>query len=232
MTSELREELERQYDRAVAAAAEKERREQAAAVDTQPEPAPKTDEDFLTAPRSYKKEYAEAFKSLPPEMRRYLHERESETEKGFSRINNELNSRRWIDEVFAPRSERLGKLGISKAKDWVEAMARVDDALETNPLATLQNLAAAYGVSLEQRAPQTSGSGVDFSPLLERLDAFEGKFNRFADDFQARNRDADQIAESKKAREASFAPKGKNSERDLSELTTREVLELKLADYE
>ncbi len=231
MTNELREELERQYDRAAAAAAEKEHREQAASV-TAEGTAPESDADFLTAPRSYKKEYAETFKSLPPEMRRYLHERESEIEKGFSRMSNELNSRRWIDEVFAPRSERLGKLGISKAKDWVETMARIDDALETDPSAALQSLAAAYGVSLGQSAPLPQPATADFTPLLERLEALDGKFSRFADDFQARNRDADKIAESKKAREASFAPKGKNAGRDLSELTTREVLELKLAEYE
>ncbi len=231
MTSELRQELERQYERATAAAAEKSR--QQSSPDNQPaENAADTDQDYLSAPRSYKKEYAESFKSLPPEMRRYLHERESETERGFSRINNELNNRRWVDEVFAPRAERLGRLGISKAKDWVETMARIDDALETDPLGTLQTLAGAYGVSLDTKAPQNSNPGAEIAPLLERLEALDSKFSQFADDFKARSHDAEQIAESKKAREASFAPKGKNSNRDLSQLSTREVLELKLAEYE
>ena len=229
MTTELRKELERQYERATAAAAAKERRQQSLSVGPEKN-APQGDDDFLLPPRSYKKEYAESFKALPPEMRRYLHERENETEKGFSRINNELNSRRWIDEIFNCRAERLGRLGICKARDWVETMAQIDDALDTDPVGTLQTLAEAYGVRLCAAGP--NNPGVDVAPLLERLEELNDKFSRFVDEFKAKSRDEEQIAESKKAREASFAPKGKNSNRDLSQLTTREVLELKLADYE
>ncbi len=163
-------------------------------------------------------------------MRKYLHERESETERGFSRINNELNNRRWIDDVYASRAERLGRLGISKARDWVEAMARIDDALDTDPNAALRQLAQIYGVNLSSSAAPDFSK--EFSPLLERLNELDRKFGCFVDDYKAKSQDEEQIAESKKAREASFAPKGKNSSRDLSELTTREVLELKFADYD
>lgn len=48
-------------------------------------------DEYLQAPPSYKKEYWEIFKSLPPVMRRYLYERESEIERAFSRLNNELD---------------------------------------------------------------------------------------------------------------------------------------------
>lgn len=221
MTSELRKELERQYDRAVAEAAKKEQEQQIC---------PPAEDEFLLPPRSYKKEYAEYFKSLPPEMRRYLHERESETEKGFSRLNNELNNRRWLDDAFSARSARLGRLGICKAKDWVETMAKIDDDLEKDPFGTLQTLAKAYGVHLG--APIQPSVAVDVAPLLERLEELNSKFSRFVDEFRAKTIEEEQIAESKKAKEASFSPKGKNSNRDLSKLTTREVLELKLADYE
>ena len=230
MTTELRKELERQYERASAAAAEKERRQQSMSAAGSEKNTQQKDDDFLLPPRSYKKEYAEIFKALPPEMRRYLHERENETERGFSRINNELNSRRWIDEFFNCRAERLGRLGICKARDWVETMAQIDDALETDPAGTLQTLAKAYGVQLGTAV--SNNPAVDVAPLLERLEELNDKFSRFVDEFKAKSRDEEQIAESKKAREASFAPKGKNSNRDLSQLTTREVLELKLADYE
>lgn len=226
MTTELREELERQYDRAEAAAAEQERQKRPEIDDVLPAPA----EDYSEAPRSYKKEYAETFKTLPLAMRKYLHERESETEKGFSRISNELNRRRWIDDTYASRAERLGKLGISKAQDWVETMARIDDALDTDPNAALQQLAQIYGVNLHSSAAPDFSK--ELSPLLERLNELDSKFCRFADDYKAKSQDEEQLAASKKAREASFAPKGKNSTRDLSELTTREVLELKFADYD
>ena len=223
MTNELREELEQNYNRAVEAT-----KQEAKPLQNETQERGNSDDEYLVAPRSYKKEYAETFKSLPPAMRKYLHERESETEKGFSRLHNELNNRRWIDDVFASRSKRLESAGICKAKDWVETMARIDDALDTDPGGTLQTLAQIYGVELQQAATSTT----DVAPLLERLEVLDGKFSRFADDYRARIADEQHIAESKKAREASFAPKGKNPAKDLSKLTTREVLELKLAEYD
>lgn len=224
MTNELREELEQHYNRAAAAAAEQESKQQP----SETKEGGNIDDEYLIAPRSYKKEYSEIFKTLPPAMRKYLHERESETEKGFSRLHNELNNHRWIDDVFASRSARLERLGISKAKDWVETMARIDDALDTDPSGTLQTLAEIYGI----QQGQPLSTSMDVSPLLERLEALDGKFSRFADDYRARLADEQHIAESKKAKEASFAPKGKNPVKDLSKLSTREVLELKLAEYD
>lgn len=193
-------------------------------------PPAEPDTDYLTAPRSYKKEYAETFKTLPPAMRKYLHERESETEKGFSRINNELNNRRWIDDAFASRSSRLEKLGINKAQDWVETMARIDDALAADPNQTLHELAQIYGVKDSASAAQNYGQ--ELTSLQQGLAELNRNFSQFAQEYKAKSQDDEQIALSKKAREASFAPKGKNSSKDLSELTTREVLELKFADYD
>ena len=200
----------------------------AAACEQLPPVKPET--DYLTAPRSYKKEYAETFKTLPPEMRKYLHERESETEKGFSRINNELNNRRWIDDAFASRLSRLEKLGINKAQDWVETMARIDDALAADPNQTLRELAQIYGVKDSASAAQNYER--ELTSLQQGLAELNRNFSQFAQEYKAKSQDDEQIALSQKAREASFAPKGKNSARDLSELTTREVLELKFADYD
>ena len=219
MTNELRKELERQYDRS-ASLAQKEKDEQTTADKTED-----NIEEFLVAPRSYKKEYVEMFKTLPPAMRKYLCERESEIERGFSRLNNELQHHRWIDDIYSSRAERLNRLGITKAQDWVELMAKVDDALDSNPQNTLQFLAENYGVSQKQ--------GVDLSPLITKLDLLEEKFNHLFSNYNARNQDAEKIIESQKAKVASFAPKGKNRlSKDLSKLTTREVLELKLAEYD
>ncbi|MBE6453001.1 MAG: hypothetical protein E7012_05895 [Alphaproteobacteria bacterium] len=218
MTTELRKELEKQYERVADMAKQK-----TETLLLNQDGCPK--EEYLIAPRSFKKEYIEMFKTLPPEMRKYLCERESETERGFSRLNNELNHRRWIDDVYASRSERLQKQGICKAQEWVETMAKIDDALDRDAKSTLHDLALIYGVSL--------ADNTDFSPLMDKLTAIEEKLCNFANLYQAHAQENKQIAESKKAKEASFSPKGKNTlAKDLSKLTTREVLEMKLAEYD
>ena len=137
MTGDLRKELEKQYEIAAAAAARK--KQSPKSEPTEPNGGI-VDSSYQDAPRSYKKEYAEMFKQLPPAMRKYLHERESEIERGFSRLNNELSNHRWIDEAYSSRSERLCKNGICKAQDWVEAMALVDDALDKNPTDRYENI--------------------------------------------------------------------------------------------
>lgn len=86
-------------------------------------------DEYLDAPKSYKKEYAEKFKTLAPEWRKYLTEREKETERGFSDFGNKLNGYKWVDSVFQPRSERLSKSGISSRssilKLWRKLMMRL-----------------------------------------------------------------------------------------------------------
>lgn len=105
------------------------------------------DDPYLNAPASYKKEYGETFRSLSPEWRKYLHERESETEKGFSKLNNQLSGYKWIDEAYNARKERLGEL---PARRYFEQLASIDDQLASNPAETLQALAEYYNVDFNQ----------------------------------------------------------------------------------
>ncbi len=218
MTTELRKELEQQYAQAAKAAAEP-----SSALSSGTNAS-----SFEEAPRSYKKEFAVLFKTLPPAMRKYIHERESEIERGFSRLNNELSNLRWLQEAFSSRAKRLERQGICKAQDWVETMAKVDDALEQNPEQALQSLAASYGFSFNIATAIED----NFKVFEERLDSLDNKLSDFIKQYLAHTKEAAQVAECQKAHEASFAPKGKNSAKDLSKLSTREILELKLAEYE
>lgn len=113
---------------------------------------PVTDE-YLNAPKSYKKEYAETFKALTPEFRKYLHERESEVEKGFSRLNNQLGSYKFLNDAFAQRQQRLSGYGINKQQDWIEQLIKIEDALENDPVATIKALTEAYGINKAETAP-------------------------------------------------------------------------------
>lgn len=104
-------------------------------------------DEWMDAPKSYTKEYQETFKTLSPDWRKYLIEREKQVEKGFSEKNNRIDAYKWADNVFNTRQDRMAKLGFSKAQDYIEHMTAIDDALELNPAETIKALANAYGVN-------------------------------------------------------------------------------------
>lgn len=104
-------------------------------------------DEWMDAPKSYTKEYQDTFKTLSPDWRKYLIEREKQVERGFSEKNNRIESYKWADNAFNSRQERMAKLGFSKAQDYIEHMTAIDDALELNPAETIKALANAYGVN-------------------------------------------------------------------------------------
>ena len=104
-------------------------------------------DEWMDAPKSYTKEYQESFKSLSPEWRKYLIDREKQTERGFSEKNNRIESYKWADNVFNSRQDRMSKLGFGKAQEYVEHLTAIDDALDRNPAETIKALAEAYGVN-------------------------------------------------------------------------------------
>ena len=104
-------------------------------------------DEWMDAPKSYTKEYQDTFKTLSPEWRKYLIEREKQVERGFSEKNNRIDAYKWADNAFNSRQERMAKLGFSKAQDYIEHMTAIDDALELNPAETIKALANAYGVN-------------------------------------------------------------------------------------
>ena len=185
---------------------------------------------YLELPRSYKKEYAAVFKTLPPALRQYLHERESEIERGFSKINNELNAKRWIDDIFGCRAERLCRHGIKKPQEWVEAMARIDDALDSDPCETLRYLTEVYGVKDLNSASVCQPT--ELNEIKSHLSQLENTLQGLCSLIKDSHLQSRKLEEAQKAKEAAFSPRGKNFHKDLSELSTREVLELKMSEYD
>jgi hypothetical protein len=105
-------------------------------------------DEWMDAPKAYTKEYQETFKTLSPEWRKYLIEREKQVEKGFSEQGNKISSYKWIDDAYNARQERLNKLGFSKMQEYAEHLLNIDDAFDKDPASTLRVLADAYGVDL------------------------------------------------------------------------------------
>ena len=142
--SELRDELEQGFTSA------EEQSETLVSDNVEEQPVsqePAVIDEWMDAPKSYTKEYQDTFKTLSPEWRKYLIEREKQVERGFSEKNNRIDAYKWADNAFNSRQDRMAKLGFQKAQDYIEHMTAIDDALELNPAETIKALANAYGVN-------------------------------------------------------------------------------------
>ena len=117
---------------------------------------PAVTDEWLDAPKAYKKEFQDSFKTLSPEWRKYLIEREKQSERGFSDMGNKLNDLKWVDNLYNTRAERLKANGYSKAQDYIEQLAQIEDALSADPQSTLQALAEAYGVKFNDNTALSS----------------------------------------------------------------------------
>ena len=144
--SDLREELEQGFS---SADEQSETQTTGNAVEeqtTSQEPA--VTDEWMDAPKAYKQEYQESFKTLSPEWRKYLIDREKQVERGFSEQGNKLSSYKWADDAFSTRQERLGQMGFTKAQEYIEHLTAIDDALAKDPVGTLRALSEAYGVDV------------------------------------------------------------------------------------
>ena len=132
-----------------------------------------TVDEYLTAPASYAKEYAETFKTLPPEMRKYLHQREKETEQGFSKYKSQ---QKWIDDIYNSRKDTLSSQ-YANAQAWVGDLAKLYDLLNSDPNTIIKSLAKSYNVNLNADA-QTDNSAGD--PISQKLALMEERTNTLA----------------------------------------------------
>lgn len=140
---DIREELEQNF-----ASAETQREGVGNVTEEQPQvQEPAVTDEWIDAPKSYTKEYQENFKTLSPEWRKYLIEREKQVEKGFSDLGNRANANNWVNDVYSARQGRLSKNGINRAQDYFELLANIDDALAKDPKQAIRILAESYGVT-------------------------------------------------------------------------------------
>ena len=149
--SEIREELEKNL-----ASAETQSKETNANEEQPVNQESAVTDEWMDAPKAYKKEFQDSFKTLSPEWRQYLIEREKQSERGFSDMGNKLNDLKWVDNLYNTRAERLKANGYSKAQDYIEQLAQIEDALSADPQSTLQALAEAYGVKFNDNTALSS----------------------------------------------------------------------------
>lgn len=140
----LEEELEQQF---TSAETQSESSENSIDVEEQPQETTAEVDEWLDAPKSYKKEYQDAFKDLPQNWRKHLITREKEIERGFSDFGNKINGYKYIDDAFNSRQERLKEMGLNSPKEYNNYLYQIDDALSNDAEATIKLLADSYGVN-------------------------------------------------------------------------------------
>lgn len=184
--SEIRDELEQQFT-----SAEQQQSEAQTVNDSaeQTQATPAEVDEWLSAPAAYTQERKDTFKDLPRDWRKYLIEREKQTEKGFSDFGNRINGYKYVDDLFNGRQNRLKASGFNSAKDYIEFLALVDDGLATNPKATIDELSKIYTsnnvantdnntnelmqrINLQERQLQELNQAMNNDRIKREIDAF------------------------------------------------------------
>jgi len=113
--------------------------------------APAEPVEVINAPNSYTKEAKDWFNTLPYENQKYLAEREKQFEQGLSRARNQYG---WVDKVFNDRKDNLTAQGYKSAQEYINDLVLISDALNKNPLQTIEALKANYAVDGGQQTTQ------------------------------------------------------------------------------
>ncbi len=185
MVSETRRLLEQQISKSClsikdenAGKNEEEDKERAVREDTS-ESFSEVKDDYADMPESYGKDFEKFYKTLSPEVRKYLHNHERLRGESLEQLRNKLQSFQWVEDVFNLRLERMLRRGIKSCREWIEMMAKVDDSLEQNPLQTLSLMAEVYGM-FPVRDRENSFSFVPlYFHLQKQLHRLENDFSVF-----------------------------------------------------
>lgn len=128
--------------------------------------APAEPVEVITAPNSYTKEAKDWFNTLPHENQKYLAEREKQFEQGLSRARNQYG---WVDKVFNDRKDDLTAQGYKSAQEYINDLVLISDALNKNPLQTIEALKANYAVDGGQQTTQDNALQRELKALQDKV---------------------------------------------------------------
>lgn len=128
--------------------------------------APAEPVEVITAPNSYTKEAKDWFNTLPHENQKYLAEREKQFEQGLSRARNQYG---WVDKVFNDRKDALTAQGYKSAQEYINDLVLISDALNKDPLQTIEALKANYAVDGGQQTTQDNALQRELKALQDKV---------------------------------------------------------------
>ena len=100
--------------------------------------------EIVSAPKSYKQEFKDSFKTLSPEWQKYLATREKEYEQGLSRARNAYG---WVDKIADAKKDVIASQGFKNLEDYLNTLIGVADGLEEDPKTAISRLQEVYGIS-------------------------------------------------------------------------------------
>ena len=136
---------------------------------------------FSEPPVGLEAELAEDFVLLPLKWRKFLCEKNAETEDKISALSAQVERLKWVDDFVKAHAERINKYGLSSPQMWLEYLAKVEDLLEENPSQGVRFLAEAYGVAF---APASQ----PVASLQSKVAALEAHYQQLKSQVDAKER--------------------------------------------
>ena len=130
-----------------------------------PDPAP----PVIEAPQSWSADVKGKWSTLPPEVQRYIADREGEVHKKFTTDGQRLKDYEGVDTALEVAKDFLESNRIPKA-EYIRRLAVADTMLRTNPQQALAEIARLYGV---QMAAPTGAQPDPNNPLIKTVNELQ-----------------------------------------------------------
>lgn len=126
------------------------------------------------APNTWKKEAAEKWAKLPPEIQAEVSRREADFHKGIEQYRNAAQFAQTMERAITPHIATLQKLGVSPDKAVSELM-NADARLRQGDIGYFASLAGAYGFDRAQLAQIFSGEQLQPQQVDPTVSAMQQK---------------------------------------------------------
>ncbi len=137
----------------------------------------------IDAPLSWSAEQKAKWSTLPPDVQTYVSQREKESHEAISRAGQQLKAYEPIGQVIEQHAHIFQKNGLQPA-DGINRLLAVNEMLEANPRAAIEQIAKAYGVTLQGQAEQTD------NPVDPRVGELESRLAKAESYLTAQQRSA------------------------------------------
>lgn len=144
----------------------------------------------IDAPISWSAEQKAKWASLPPDLQGYIAQRDKESHDAITRAGQQIKAYEPIGKVIEQFSDTFQRNGLQPHDAFARMMA-VEQMLEQNPRAAIEQIAKAYGVDLTGQAEQNASPE---NPRMAELEARLAKAESYLTAQQRQQINAEQAA--------------------------------------
>lgn len=155
-------------------------------------------------PTSWSSDYKDKWGTLPPEVQKYVSQREQEASQLISRQGSQLKAYEPLRDVYGA----LNQWGVPQGREAevIQSWARAQQYLDQNPAEGLKWLAQSYGVDLGKLVGQPQQQGQPQNPIDDlfkdpRVDEMQKRFEAAEQQRQALEQQLRQVTGHLSARE-------------------------------